>query len=318
MSTTSEALGKSGSPAPLPTGTVTFLFTDIEASTQRWESHRDAMQAAVKRHDELLRHIVENSQGYVFKTVGDAFCSCFDSVASALQAAIDIQRAMLKEDFSSVDGLRVRMALHTGNCEERNGDYFGPVVNRVARLLSIGHGGQILLSDATAALARADLPPRSSIRDLGSHRLRDLSNPENVHQLVAPDIPLEFPPLRSLDAVPNNLPVQVTSFRGREQDMAEISAALKSTRLLTLFGAGGVGKTRLALQVAAELLDQFPDGIWYLELAPINDPDLIPTVIAGSVGAPEASGRSISEALLNFLKRKHMLLLLDNCEHVIE
>ncbi|MDQ6825059.1 MAG: tetratricopeptide repeat protein [Candidatus Eremiobacteraeota bacterium] len=302
----------------MPTGTVTFLFTDIEGSTQRWETHREAMPAAVKRHDELLRGSIETNGGYVFKTVGDAFCAVFDSVAGAASAALDIQRALSGEDFTSVGGLRARVAMHTGNCEERNGDYFGPAVNRVARLLSVGHGGQILLSDATAALAKADLPPRSSMRDLGSHRLKDLSNPEHVHQLIAPDIAADFPPLRSLEAIPNNLPIQVTSFRGREADMQEISEALDTTRLVTLFGAGGVGKTRLALQVAAELLDRFPDGVWYLELAPITDPEFVPTVIAGLLNAPEAHDRSVTETLLNFLKRKRMLLILDNCEHMVE
>ena len=318
MSGTSEAVGRPAPAGPLPTGTVTFLFTDIEGSTQRWETHREAMTVAVKRHDELLRSIIETDGGYVFKTLGDAFCAVFDSVASATVAALDIQRALSAEDFTSVGGLHARIALHTGNSEERNRDYFGPAVNRVARLLSVGHGGQILLSDATAALAKADLPPRSAIRDLGSHRLKDLSNPEHVHQLIAPDIAADFPPLRSLEAVPNNLPIQVTSFRGREADMKEISEALDTTRLVTLFGAGGVGKTRLALQVAAELLDRFPDGVWYIELASITDPEFVPSIIAGALNAPEARDRSASEALVNFLKRKRMLLILDNCEHMVE
>jgi class 3 adenylate cyclase len=204
---------------PLPTGTVTFLFTDIEGSTQRWEAQREAMQAAARRHDELLRTVIQNKNRYVFKTVGDSFCAAFDAVADAINAAIEAQQALTKEDFKAVGGLPVRMALHTGGSEEREGDYFGPTVNRVSRLLSVGHGGQILLSDATNALARSELPPRCSLRDLGSHRLKDLSNPEHVFQLVAPDLPVEFAPLRPLDAVPNNLPLQLTSFRGREMDV---------------------------------------------------------------------------------------------------
>src|SRR5579864_4692017 len=170
----------------LPTGTVTFLFSDIEGSTQRWEFQREAMQAAVKRHDETLRGAIESHNGYVFKTVGDAFCAAFDTVSDALGAAVDSQIELGKQDFSAVDGLRVRMALHTGNAQERDGDYFGGAVNRVARLLSVGHGGQVLLSGVTAELAKPDLPAQSTLRDLGSHRLKDLSNPEHLYQLVAP------------------------------------------------------------------------------------------------------------------------------------
>ncbi len=317
MSETGD-MARSSERAALPTGTVTFLFTDVEGSTQRWETHRSAMPAAVKRHDELLRSFIESNGGFVFKTIGDAFCGVFDEVASAINAALDIQRALAKEDFSAVGGLGVRIALHTGTCDERNGDYFGPTVNRVARLLSVGHGGQILLSDATSALAKVDLPTRVSLRDLGGHRLKDLSNPEHVHQLVAADLPAEFPALRSLDAISNNLPIQVTSFRGREEEMNEVSRALEATRLVTLFGAGGVGKTRLALQVAAEVLDRFPDGVWYLELASTADPDFVPSVIAGLLNAPENPERSATDTLLNFLKRKRMLLIFDNCEHVID
>lgn len=302
----------------LPTGTVTFLFTDIEGSTQRWESKREAMQNAVQRHDELLRSAIEAHNGYIFKTVGDAFCAAFDTVSDAIAAAVAAQTALVEQDFNAVDGLRARMALHTGNAHEREGDYFGPAVNRVARLLSVGHGGQVLLSGVAAELGKADLPNRSSLRDLGSHRLKDLSNPEHVFQLVSPGLTLDFPTLKSLEAVPNNLPLQLTSFRGRENDLTEIATLLKESRLLTLFGTGGVGKTRLALQAAAELLERHPDGVWYVELAPISDPDLIPSVISSILNVPEVQGRSLTESIVSMLHRKQALLILDNCEHVID
>jgi class 3 adenylate cyclase len=232
-----------GASKQLPTGTVTFLFTDIEGSTERWERHRDAMRAAVRRHEEIMEAAIAAHDGYVFKTVGDAFCATFRTAPDAIGAALDAQRALNKEDFSSVDGLKVRMAAHTGLSYERSGDYFGPTVNRVARLLSIGYGGQVLVSGTSSDLAQGELPPRITFRDLGAQRLKDLAQPEQVFQLVAPDLPQDFPPLRSLDALPNNLPLQITSFVGRDEEIAAILKRLEQTRLLTLVGAGGVGKT---------------------------------------------------------------------------
>jgi len=228
----------------LPTGTVTFLFTDIEGSTQRWEAKRDAMKAAVARHDALLRGAIETAGGYIFKTIGDAFCAAFRTAPEAIRAALDVQRTLVKEDFSAVDELRVRAALHTGYADERDGDYFGPTVNRVARLLSIGHGGQMLLSGPTADLAQGELPPQTSLRDLGAHRLKDLAHPEHVFQIVAADMPAEFPPLRSLDSLPNNLPLQVTSFVGRETDLDEVKRLVGLSLLITLVGADNVNFNR--------------------------------------------------------------------------
>ncbi len=302
----------------LPTGTVTFLFSDIEGSTQLWESHRAAMDDAVKRHDALLRETAEQHNGYVFKTVGDAFCVAFARVTDAVTTAINAQRVLNAEDFSAVGGLRVRMGLHAGEASERNADYFGPAVNRVARLMSIGHGGQILLSGVTRDLAHGDFPTGVSLVDLGSHRLKDLSEPEQVWQLTIDGLPADFPPLKSLDTLPNNLPIQVTSFRGREHDLDEVKALLGEHKLLTLFGSGGVGKTRLALQVGAEVLDQYSDGVWLADLAPITDQELVSSIVAKELGMTQVEGRKVDEALPKWLKRKRLLLILDNCEHLIE
>lgn len=219
----------SGPPASArPTGTVAFLFTDIEGSTQRWESHREAMDDAVKSHDALLREAIDRHNGYVFKAIGDAFCVAFARVSDAVAAAAEAQRALSAEDFSAVGGLRVRMGLHAGEASERNGDYFGPAVNRVARLMSIGHGGQILVSGVTRDLAHSDLPTGASLLDLGSHRLKDLTEPERVWQLTVAGLSAEFPALKSLDTIPNNLPIQGTSFRGRERDLEGIEVLAES------------------------------------------------------------------------------------------
>jgi predicted ATPase/class 3 adenylate cyclase len=309
----------SGPPASAhPTGTVAFLFTDIEGSTQRWDSHREAMDDAVKRHDALLRDAIDRHNGYVFKTIGDAFCVAFARVSDAVATALEAQRALSAEDFSAVGGLPIRIGLHAGEASERHGDYFGPAVNRVARLMSIGHGGQILLSGVTRDLAYRDLPTIASLLDLGSHRLKDLTEPEQVWQLTIAGLPAEFPSLKSLDAIPNNLPIASTSFRGRERDLEEVTSLLSQHKLLTLFGSGGIGKTRLALQVGAEALDQNPDGIWFIDFAPITDPELVSSVIAKEIGMPQVEGRRIDESIPQWLRRKKLLLILDNCEHVLE
>ncbi len=302
----------------LPTGTVTFLFSDIEGSTQRWETHREAMDAAMKRHDAHLCAATQAHGGHVFKTVGDAFCMVFARVSDAIAACVDAQRALNADDFSPVEGLRIRCALHTGEAIERNGDYFGPAVNRVARLLSIGHGGQTLVSGVTRDLAHSDLRAGSALVDLGFRRLKDLAEPEHVWQLNVTGLPAEFPPLRSLDTLPNNLPIQRTSFVGRQHDVGEVKELLGRHHLLTLLGSGGVGKTRLALQVGAELLDRYPDGVWFVDFAPITDPELVSSVIAQTLGMSQHEGRRIDEAIPLWLKRKKLLLIFDNCEHVLE
>jgi predicted ATPase/class 3 adenylate cyclase len=297
---------------------VTFVFTDIEGSTQRWERDRAAMQDAVCRHDVLVRAAITKHGGYVFKAVGDAFCAAFGRPEDAIAAMLDAQSALAAEDFSAVDGLRVRAAIHTGTADERDGDYFGPAVNRVARLLAIGHGSQVLVSGVTTDLAQGTLLPQASLRDLGEHRLKDLARPEQVYQLIAPGLPSEFPPLRSLDAQPNNLPLQLTSFVGRETEIAEITALLQAHRLVTLVGSGGVGKTRTSLQVAANLLDGLGDGVWFIEFAPLSSGEYIPTTVAQALGLTLASDGDPVGNLVRALKATHALLVFDNCEHLVE
>ncbi|HXW76852.1 MAG TPA: adenylate/guanylate cyclase domain-containing protein [Candidatus Eremiobacteraceae bacterium] len=318
MPTDGGAARARSSVSAVPSGTVTFLFSDIEGSTQRWESDRAAMDAALKRHDELVRDVFVRHNGFVFKTIGDAFCVAFQSAKDAVAAACATQRALAAEDFSSVEGLHVRMGLHTGSAEERDADFFGPTVNRVARLMSVGHGGQVLLSSITRELAQSSLPTGVTLIDLGPRRLKDLIQPEQVWQLSITGLPSEFPPLNSLDARANNLPIQATALIGREHDLEEVKALLGQHRLLTLFGAGGLGKTRLAHQVGADVLDRYPDGVWFADLAPIGDSELVASVIAKTVGMTQAAGQRVDEAIPKWLKRKQMLLILDNCEHVLE
>jgi predicted ATPase/class 3 adenylate cyclase len=304
-----------------PTGTVTFLFTDIEGSTRMWERNPRAMQEALARHDELLRTIIEARDGYVFKTVGDAFCAAFGTAADAAEAALAVQLALLEEGWAEeVGGIRVRMALHAGAAEERDGDYFGPAVNRVARLLSAGHGGQVLLSHAAQQLTRDDLPDGASLKDLGERRLKDLFRPERVFQLLSPELPTSFPPLKTLDARINNLPAQPTPLVGRERELGEVRDLLRAegVRLLTLTGPGGIGKTRLGLQVGAELLDDFEDGVFFVALAPLTDPALVASAIASPLGVVETGERSLKEGLETYLRDKEVLLLLDNFEQVLD
>jgi class 3 adenylate cyclase len=304
--------------APLPSGTVTLLFTDIEGSNQHWEQQRAAMPEALRRHDELLRAAIEAYGGRVFKTMGDATCAVFSHASDAVAAAANAQRALAAEDWSAVGGLAVRMALHSGTTDERDGDYFGPTVNRIARLLAVAHGGQVVISGTTAPLVRGVMPEQTDLRDLGAHRLKDLVEPEHVWQLNIETLQTEFPALRSLDARPHNLPIQRTSFVGREQDIADVSELLAQHRLLTLVGSGGVGKTRLALHVGAELLDRYPEGVWFVDLAPISDPELVSSVTAQALGMSQQQGRRVDEAIAHWLKRKQLLIIFDNCEHVLE
>ena len=304
---------------PQPSGTVTFLFTDIEGSTRLWEQHSEPMRAALARHDAILRQAIEQNNGHVFKTVGDAFCAAFATATEALKAALAGQQALQAETWPEPVTIKVRMALHTGVAEQRDDDYFGPPLNRVARLLAIGYGGQVLLSDVTQDLTRDSLPPSVTLKSLGDHRLKDLNRPETVFQLLHPDLPAEFPPLRSLDnpQLPNNLPIQLTSFIGREKEIAEVKALLSKTRLLTLTGSGGCGKTRLALQVAAEVLEEYLDGVWLVELAALSDPTLVPQAVAQALNLREEPGKSLTQSLIDTLKSQRALLVLDNCEHLL-
>jgi predicted ATPase len=278
------------------------------------------MQAALARHDELLRLAIEQRGGYVFKSVGDAFCCAFSTAPDALEAALDAQRLLFEERWAESDPLRVRMALHMGAAQERDGDYFGPPVNRVARLLSAAHGGQVLLSLPTHEMVRDQLPDGTNLTELGEHRLKDLFRPERVFQLVSPDLPSEFPPLRTLDAYRNNLPLQPTPLIGREKEVSEVCEILgaEATRLLTLTGPGGTGKTRLALQAAADLLDNFPDGTFFVPLATLSEAELLIPAIAETLGLKETAEQPLFESLKDYLSERRMLLLLDNFEQVLE
>jgi predicted ATPase/class 3 adenylate cyclase len=300
-----------------PTGTVTFLFSDIEGSTQHWEEQR-AMPAALRRHDELICNAIEANGGHVFKSMGDAFCAAFWRAPDALAAAADAQRALGAEDWSAVGGLQVRMAVHSGTTDERAGDYFGPPVNRVARLLAVAHGGQVLVSGAAAMLSHSAMPEQTELRDLGKHRLKDLSEPEQVWQLAAPGLVETFPPLRSLESLPNNLPRQLTPLVGREEVLADVEQLVLELPLVSLVGTGGVGKTRVALQVGADLLDGSGEGVWFIDLAPLSDQALVVNTTASTFGLHEQGERPMLDVLLQYLRSRHLLLILDNCEHLIE
>ncbi len=304
----------------LPSGTVTFLFTDIENSTKLWEQFPEAMKAALARHDEILRQAIESHQGAIIKTTGDGFHAAFETGIDGIQAALAAQQALFNTNWAEIEPhhLRIRIGLHTGEAEERSGDYYGPTLNRAARLMSIAYGGQTLLSTTTADLVRDQLTGGISLRDLGEHRLRDLVRSEHIYQLNHPALPSDFPPLKSIDAFPNNLPIQLTTFIGREREIDEAKSRLGSARLLTLIGPGGTGKTRLALQLAADLLPSFSDGVWLAELAPLADPALILQTIASVLGLREQLGMSLSELVSDYLRAKNILLVVDNCEHLVE
>jgi predicted ATPase/class 3 adenylate cyclase len=305
----------------LPTGTVTFLFTDIEGSTRLWEQHPAAMKQALARHDEMLRQAIEGRGGYVFKTVGDSFCAAFAAAPDALEAALEAQRALQAEAWpGGIAGINVRMALHTGTAEPREDDYFGPPLNRVARLEAAAHGGQVLLSLATQELVRDSLPRGASLRDLGAHRLKDLFRPERVFQLVVPGLREDFPPLRTLDMRRTNLSAQPTPFIGRERELVEVVNLFRrdDVRLVTLTGPGGTGKTRLSLQAAADLIEEYEDGVFFVDLSALRDPALVVQTTATTLGVKPAEGTPIEESLTAFLADRHVLLVLDNFEQVVE
>lgn len=302
----------------LPDGTLTFLFTDLEGSTRLWESHAEVMRSSLARHDALVREAIEGSNGYVFKTMGDAFCSVFATAGEALEAALNSQLALASEPWPVETPMRVRMALHTGAVESRDSDYFGPPVNRVARLLATAHGGQILLTLASYELVRDALPQGVALVDLGAHQLKDLSRPEQVFQLLHPSLRAEYPPIRSLSSHPNNLPLQLTSFIGRDEEMRRVLKGIEGARLVTLTGSGGSGKTRLGLQVAAESLEQYPDGAWLVELASTPEPAMVTRAVADVLNVAEVSVQDLDRVVADHIGTKTMLLVLDNCEHVIE
>jgi class 3 adenylate cyclase len=277
-----------------PSGTVTFLFTDVEGSTQLWEQFPDAMPDALSHHDDIVRQAVEGSGGHVVKNTGDGFLAVFETAPRALQGAVDAQRQLAGAAWPTIGRLSARMGLHSGVAHIRNGDYFGGVLNRAARLMAVAHGGQIVCSQATANLARDALGDGLSVRDLGEHRLRDLGRTERIFQVDGPGLETDFPPLRSLDAYPSNLPLQTTSFVGRDQVLTDVAQALSASRLITLVGVGGVGKTRLALHLAGELLPAYPDGAWVCELASASDPEGAYQLVAASLGVKQRQGVSLA------------------------
>jgi predicted ATPase/class 3 adenylate cyclase len=299
-----------------PSGAIAFLFSDIEGSTRRWDAYGDAMRDALRRHDEILQAEIERRRGYVFKTIGDAFCAAFWSVPEALAAAVEAQRSLAKEDFGAVDGLRVRMAISAGEADERAGDYFGTPVNRAARLLSAGHGAQILVSGEAADLLAGDLPAGVTLRHLGTLALRDLKVPERVYQPIAADLRTEFKALRALETPPNNLPLQTTTFVGRSEDVIRIERLLEAERLITVVGVGGMGKTRLALEAASAVLNDRKDGTWFVDFASLSDEALVVSSVLGVLGVDQTR-HATDERLIEYLKERELLLVLDNCEHLI-
>ena len=276
--------------AELPSGTVTFLFTDIEGSTRLWESAPEAMRKALGRHDEILRWVAEAHGGFVFATGGDGFAAAFQRGGDALEAALRAQQQLSAERWPEAAPIRVRMGLHSGEVEERGGDYFGPAVNRAARVMAAGHGGQVLVSATTASLVRESLSGGVALVGVGVHRLRDLSEPEALFQLSHPDLLSTFPPLRTIDAAAGNLPTQRSSFVGRVAELDRLTGLLGERRLVTLSGVGGVGKTRLAVQAAAELSSRFPAGVWLIELARTGDPTAVISVARATLGVSPSRG----------------------------
>jgi predicted ATPase/class 3 adenylate cyclase len=304
----------------LPTGVVTLMFSDIEGSTQHWEHEPASMSAALRRHDVVLRTAIESAGGSVFKTVGDAFCSVFSSPVQAVLAAQVAQGALLREPWTDGLVLKVRIAIHTGRCEERDGDFFGPTVNKVARIEAAGHGGQVLCSQATAELVKAALPTGVTLRSLGAHQLADIDEPEEIHQLEFPGLPSTFPSLRirHLALRTNNLPTALSSFVGRTSEVGEVIELLHVNRVVTISGSGGVGKTRLAIEVARALIAEMKEGVWLVELAEVDDPASVPGVVLSELEISERRIRNETDVLLDVLADQQRLIVLDNCEHLVD
>jgi predicted ATPase/class 3 adenylate cyclase len=303
---------------PLPTGTVTFVFTDIEGSTRLLQSLGSDYPAVLARHHAIMRSAIAAHGGVEAGTEGDSFFVAFPSAAGAVGATVDAQRALHAEPWPGDAPVAVRMGLHTGEGTVSGDSYVGIDVHRAARIAAAGHGGQTLLSETTRALAAGSLPDGVTLTDLGEHRLKDLSGSEHLHQLVIEGLASTFPALRTLDATPNNLPLQLTSFLGREQEIGEVGELLHGSRLLTLTGPGGTGKTRLSLQVAARAMDRHPDGVFFIPLALINDPELVAATIGHELGLTDGGGRTPVERILEHLRSKRVLIVLDNFEQVIE
>lgn len=300
-----------------PSGTVSFLFTDISGSTRLWDLYPAEMAPAQSHHDRALREAIAAHGGYVFSSAGDGLGAAFPNARDALAAAIDAQRAIDGTPVAD-DLLRVRMGIHTGTAEERDGDYFGSTVNRAARISAVGHGGQIVLSEATVERLGRALPENVQMVDIGEHRLRDLSEPERLYQVVARGLQESFPQPRSVDAYPNNLPIQLTSFVGRSADVRRLVDLLGEHRLITLIGVGGSGKTRLAVQAGAEVLPRFPDGVWLIDFAPLVDREQVMRAVIQPLDIDESRTGELLHTVVEHLRNRRTLLVFDNCEHVVD
>lgn len=305
--------------ANLPDGTVTFLMTDVENSTETWERAREEMRLAILRHDQLADDIIRHNSGVLLKHrgEGDSLFAVFSKAEDALVAAVAIQIAFCEEPWPDGVKIRVRMALHTGAADLRDGDYYGPAVNRCARLRGIAHGGQTVLSGTAARLVREDLPCGVTLLDLGEHKLKNLQHPEHVFQVGHPDLPGDFPPVRSANRSNSNLPIQLTHFVGRSQELSDVRGLLLSSRLLTFVGVGGIGKTRLAIEASSNALEEFADGAWFVDLSRITEPALVTIAIADALNLKESAQSAVEEILVSWLQEKSVLLVLDNCEHLI-
>lgn len=304
----------------LPQGVIVFLMSDVEGSTALWDREPEAMSEAMRLHDELFHRLIPEFDGNLIKDrgEGDSHLAVFGRANDAMDAALALQRALAGQDWPTCEPIRVRIAIHAGQAEFRDDDYFGIAVNRCARLRAIAHGCQTVVSNAFMELAQDALPHGAKLADLGVHRLRDLHRPERVFELRHPELPQRFPPLRSLDILPNNLPVQLTSFVGRESEIERVINLLGGHRLLTLTGAGGSGKTRLALQVSAELAETLPDGVWFVDFAPVADPSHMTHQIAAALGVRESQSVSLEQSVTDWIGPRQLLLVFDNCEHLAE
>ncbi len=315
MADAQALLGAADRPA-LPQGDVTFLFSDIEGSTRLLEAHRSALGPALARHHELLAAAIEDGGGVVFETVGDAVYGAFARPADAIAAAVVIQRCVAAEPWGELGELRVRIAVHGGPVETRGRHYYGPALFECSRIQALVHGGQVVASSATADPAAADLPPHIRLRPLGRHRLQDMMESFELVQVEAAGLPSQFPPLRTSLKAPGNLPHATTSFVGRVADLARLGDLIARHRLVTLLGPGGTGKTRLAIEAAARQLDRFPDGVWLVELAPVMAPELVIAELADVWGLRAGEGSTLEDVVKRYLATRHLLLVVDNCEHV--